>query len=131
MLKKLILIILCLFSNSSFVQSSYNLKYKLPKKHNILLLNYNINDFLSPEIKEMASKLVVKSLSDTLPQFDSISHIVLNTNSKLITYVLENDLIDPQLKKYFILFTIKMTQEGDNMGSQILELYYKIVDKIL
>ena len=131
MLKKLILIILCLLGNCSFIQSSSTLRCKMPKKHNILLLNYNIDNLLSPEIKEKASKFVVKSLSDTLPQFDSISHIVLNTNSQLITYVLQNDLIDPQLKKYIILFTIKMTQEGDNMGGQILELYYNIVDKIL
>ena len=131
MLKKFILIILCLLGNCSFIQSSSTLRCKMPKKHNILLLNYNIDNLLSPEIKEKASKFVVKSLSDTLPQFDSISHIVLNTNSQLITYVLQNDLIDPQLKKYIILFTIKMTQEGDNMGGQILELYYNIVDKIL
>jgi hypothetical protein len=103
----------------------------MPKKQNILLLNYNIDNLLSPEIKEKASKFIVKSLSDTLPQFDSISHIVLNTNSKIITDVLQNDWIDPQIKKYIILFTIKMTQEGDNMGGQILELYYNIVDKIL
>lgn len=131
MLKKFILIILCLLGNCSFIQSSSTLRCKMPKKHNILLLNYNIDNLLSPEIKEKASKFVVKSLSDTLPQFDSISHIVLNTNSKIITHVLQNDLIDPQIKKYIILFTIKMTQEGDNMGSQILELYYNIVDKIL
>ena len=30
-----------------------------------------------------------------------------------------------------ILLTIKITQEGDNMGGKILELYYNIVDKIL
>lgn len=131
MLKKFILIILCLIGNCSFIQSSSTLRCKMPKKQNILLLNYNIDNLLSPEIKEKASKFIVKSLSDTLPQFDSISHIVLNTNSKIITDVLQNDWIDPQIKKYIILFTIKMTQEGDNMGGQILELYYNIVDKIL
>ena len=131
MLKKIILIILCLLGNCNFIQSSSTLRCKMPKKQNILLLNYNIDNLLSPEIKEKASKFIVKSLSDTLPQFDSISHIVLNTNSKIITDVLQNDWIDPQIKKYIILFTIKMTQEGDNMGGQILELYYNIVDKIL
>jgi hypothetical protein len=112
------------------MSSSLILRSKLPNKQNIIL-NYNIDNLLSPEIKEKTSKFIVKSLSDTLPQFDSISHIVLNTNSKIITDVLQNDFIDPQIKKYIILFTIKMTQEGDNMGSRILELYYNIVDKIL
>lgn len=130
MLKKLLLITFCLLSNCNFMSSSLILRSKLPNKQNIIL-NYNIDNLLSPEIKEKTSKFIVKSLSDTLPQFDSISHIVLNTNSKIITDVLQNDFIDPQIKKYIILFTIKMTQEGDNMGSRILELYYNIVDKIL
>jgi hypothetical protein len=56
---------------------------------------------------------------------------VLNTNSRLISCVLENEVLPHQLKKDIILLTIKMTQEGDNMGGQILELYYHIVDKIL
>lgn len=86
---------------------------------------------LTPEVKESSSKIIVKSLSNTLPQFDSISHIVLNTNSKIIAHALENDFIPDQLKKDIILLTIKMTQEGDNMGGQILELYYNIVNHIL
>ena len=86
---------------------------------------------LTPELKESSSKIIVKSLSNTLPQFDSISHIVLNTNSKIIAHALENDFLPDQLKKDIILLTIKMTQEGDNMGGQILELYYNIVNHIL
>ena len=35
------------------------------------------------------------------------------------------------IKKDIILLTIKMTQEGDNVGGQILELYYNLVDKLL
>lgn len=132
MLKKLLILFLAL-TNSMFVKQPNILiskKREIPKL--ALINNCGLLDkIITPEFRETTTKLMIKSMSDTLPQFDSISHIVLNTNSRLITYVLEDELIPPQIKKDIILLTIKMTQEGDNMGGQILELYYNIVDKIL
>lgn len=132
MLKKLLILFLAL-TNSMFVKQPNILiskKREIPKL--ALINNCGLLDkIITPEFRETTTKLMIKSMSDTLPQFDSISHIVLNTNSRLITYVLEDELIPPQIKKNIILLTIKMTQEGDNMGGQILELYYNIVDKIL
>ena len=101
MLKKTILLLIFLFGNCTFMQNDINLKYKIPKKQNIVLLNYNIDDLLTPEIKEKTSKFIVKSLSDTLPQFDYISHIVLNTNSKLITSVLQDEFLPSEIKKKY------------------------------
>lgn len=132
MLKKLLILFLAL-TNSMFVKQPNILISKKREIPKIALINNCglLDKIITPEFKETATKLMIKSMSDTLPQFDSISHIVLNTNSRLITYVLEDELIPPQIKKDIILLTIKMTQEGDNMGGQILELYYNIVDKIL
>lgn len=132
MFKKLLILFVAL-TNSTFIKQPNILiskKREIPKL--ALINNCELLDkIITPEFRETATKLMIKSMSDTLPQFDSISHIVLNTNSRLISYVLEDELIPPQIKKDIILLTIKMTQEGDNMGGQILELYYNIVDKIL
>jgi hypothetical protein len=128
MLKKILLVVLFTLSNSVFI--------KIPNciVNNQLLIQNKCNTLekiLGSEFIQSNNKIIIQSLSNTLPQFDSISHIVLNTNSKIITYVLNDELIPPQIKKDIILLTIKMTQEGDNMGGQILELYYNIVKHIL
>ena len=125
---KLFLTLLFTLTNSNFVRTpTMNIKTNkmIPYRSNEIY-NCNFNEF-----QEQIGKVVVKSLSNTLPQFDSISHIVLTTNSKLISYVLAEDYIPTPLKKNIILLAIKLTQEGDNTGSHILELYYKIVDYIL
>lgn len=133
---KFLLFSLLAFSESVFVNypSIFMKRTDIKERHPIVKLDNPCELFdklLTPEIKDSSSKLIVKALSNTLPQFDSISHIVLNTNSKIIAYALENDFLPEQVKKYIILLTIKMTQEGDNMGGQILELYYNIVNHIL
>tara|TARA_A100001011_G_C14219489_1_gene803634 strand:- start:1033 stop:1419 length:387 start_codon:yes stop_codon:yes gene_type:complete len=125
---KLFFLLLFTLTNSNFVSCpTINIKTnKIIPYRSRELYNCNFNEF-----QEQIGKVVVKSLSNTLPQFDSISHIVLTTNSKLISYVLAEDYIPTPLKKNIILLAIKLTQEGDNTGSHILELYYKIVDYIL
>ena len=129
MIFKFIFLLLFSLTNSNFIRvPCMNIKTNkiINYRSNELFNNFNVNN-----CQEEIGKIVVKSLSNTLPQFDSISHIVLTTNSKLISYVLADDLIPLQLKKKIILLAIKLTQDGDNMGGEILELYYKIVDAIL
>lgn len=129
MFKKVLLFLLFLITNNSFTNLPSVIVSKNKIKTNMLLDN-NFNIFDLNKEKTMG-KFIVKSLSDSLSQFDSISHIVLNSNSRIIHETLKNDIIPDQIKKDIILLTIKITQEGDNMGSQILELYYNIVDKVL
>lgn len=134
MFKKLLIFLFLTLSNSMFIKLPTNI-VNIKRRRNDQLLIQNkcdiLEQILGSEFTQANSKIIVQSLSNTLPQFDSISHIVLNTNSKLISYVLNDELIPPQIKKDIILLTIKMTQEGDNMGGQILELYYNIVNHIL
>lgn len=134
MLKKLLIFILFTLSKSMFVKVPTNI-VNIKKRRNDQLLIQNkcdiLEKILGSEFTQANSKIIVQSLSNTLPQYDSISHIVLNTNSRLISYVLNDEFIPPQIKKDIILLTIKITQEGDNMGGQILELYYNIVNHIL
>lgn len=129
MLKKLITFLLVISANS-FNIAPYK-KTIYPKRLMPVMLNLDPKFPLFNEISDNMSTAMVKLLSNTLPQFDSISHIVLTTNSKIISSVLANDNLPIFLKKDIILLTIKMTQEGDNVGGQILELYYNLVDKLL
>lgn len=134
MLKNLLIFILFTLSNSMFIKVPTTI-VNIKKRRNDQLLIQNkcdiLEKILGSEFTQANSKIIVQSLSNTLPQYDSISHIVLNTNSRLISYVLNDEFIPPQIKKDIILLTIKITQEGDNMGGQILELYYNIVNHIL
>ena len=66
-----------------------------------------------------------------LPHFDSVGHKVLHANNELILKILENPHLTDSLKKSLILTSIRFAQCGDNMGSFILELYYKMVDACL
>ena len=134
MLKKLFFILSFTLCNSAFIRIPNNIVSIKEKRNNNLVISNNcdlLEKILGSEFTQANSKIIVQSLSNTLPQFDSISHIVLNTNSRLISYVLNDEFIPPQIKKDIILLTIKMTQEGDNMGGQILELYFNIVNHIL
>jgi len=134
MLKKLFFILSFTLCNSAFIRIPNNIVSIKEKRNNNLVISNNcelLEKILGTEFTQTNSKLIVQSLSNTLPHFDSISHIVLNTNSRLISHVLNDELIPPQIKKDIILLTIKMTQEGDNMGGHILELYYNIVNHIL
>lgn len=81
-------------------------------------------------IKPECAVSLVKASTAILPKFDSISHIVLNTNDMLINQLLDSNF-DPALKKKLILQVIKMTKEGDDMGGHILEHYYKFIDYLL
>lgn len=73
---------------------------------------------------------LVKASTAILPKFDSVSHIVLNTNEMLINKLLDSNL-DPVFKKRLILQVIQMTKEGDDMGGVILQYYYNFIDKLL
>ena len=116
MLKNLLIFILFTLSNSMFIKVPTNI-VNIKKRRNDQLLIQNkcdiLEKILGSEFTQVNSKIIVQSLSNTLPQFDSISHIVLNTNSRLISYVLNDEFIPPQIKKDIILLTIKITQEGD------------------
>ena len=74
---------------------------------------------------------IVKTISSLLPHVDSIGHKVLHANNEFINSVLAMDTISDSLKKDIILFSIKLAQHGDDMGSVLLQYYYDLVDKCL
>ncbi|MBI96550.1 hypothetical protein CL656_05340, partial [bacterium] len=76
-------------------------------------------------------KNVVIYISGLLPKVDNIGHDVLHANNVFIKDILSNDSLSDEMKKHIILFSIKMAQYGDDMGSHILQFYYDIVDACL
>ena len=71
---------------------------------------------------------VVKLISAGLPRVDSIGHKILHANDIYINNILNNPNIPHDLQKTLILTSIKLAQYGDDMGSQLLQTYYNIVD---
>ena len=92
---------------------------------NEALHNYIING------KHEITKPIIKISSSLLPAMDGIAHHVLTLNQNFIHFVLDYDKIPDEIKKECVLFSISAAQNGDNMGSAILEFYYNLVDRLM
>lgn len=90
-----------------------------------------IHHVLEFDHKTKISKPLIKYSSSLLPAMDGIAHHVLTFNQNFINFVLDNDLITLEIKKKLVLFSIQAAQNGDNMGSSILEFYYNMVNHLL
>ena len=75
--------------------------------------------------------VLVKKITGVLPQVDSVAGYVLHTNDVLINKILNNPVLDLETKKHWVLFFIRITQNGDNMGHQLLQWYHDIVNCLL
>lgn len=80
------------------------------------------------DIKVNVGNNVVKTISGALPRVDNIGHNILHANNIFINDILNNPMLDHDTQKAIILFSIKLAQHGDDMGSQLLQMYYNIVD---
>ena len=77
------------------------------------------------------SEFLVKKITGVLPQVDSVAGYVLHTNDLLINKILNTSILDLETKKQLVLFFIKITQNGDNMGHELLQWYYDLVNCLL
>lgn len=93
-------------------------------------LNHFTHSSAVPLKKEIGKEIVL-TVSGALPNFDSVGHKILSANHDFISDVLQNDLLTSPMKKEIILFSIKASQMGDDIGSHILQCYYNLVDKCL
>lgn len=83
---------------------------------------------IQEDIKVNVGNNVVKSISAALPHVDNIGHNILHANNIFINDILNNQMLDHDTQKAIILFSIKLAQHGDDMGSYLLQTYYNIVD---
>jgi len=91
----------------------------------------HISQFSPYHLKEEIGKDIVLSVSAALPNFDTVGHKILSANHDFIYDILHNDLLSSSLKKEIILLSIRLAQMGDDMGSQILQYYFNLVDASL
>ena len=92
--------------------------------------NENHNHVFS-ELSHKTGNEIVKLISAGLPHVDSIGHNILHANDIYINNILNNPNIPHELQKMLILTSIKLAQYGDDMGSNLLTLYYNLVDYCL
>ena len=137
LLKALLLFNSFIFSES-YVMTPLIVQSPLLKNNNDLkkinMIDNDTNSLLckcSNLLTHDQSEILIKKMSNIFPQMDSISHFVLNTNSQLVTSVLENEYLKVETKKFLVLMIIQFTQMGDSTGSHILEFYYDIVQCLL
>ena len=107
-----------------------NIHYKV-NSDELADTKFQILDFFHILDNKQNGVNIVKSISSLLPHVDSIGHKVLHANNEFINSVLLMDTLSDDLKKSIILFSIKMAQYGDDMGSELLQIYYDLVDKCL
>lgn len=93
--------------------------------------NNFINNDLLIQTKKNIGKQIVINASSFLPNFDTIGHNFLHANNNFIHYLLTHDFFNETVKKKLILLSIHIAQNGDNMGSFLLQVYYNIVNSSL
>ena len=80
---------------------------------------------------EQQGEFIIKTISSTFPQVDSISHIVLHTSDNLINFTLNNNILSNEMKKLIVLFIVEGIQTGDATGGYILDFYHQLVNCLL
>lgn len=139
---KILFILFSFFQNSTSFSNIPNSVINRPKINNInnkincLEINHVCNildNILQYKIVDdtTVGRIIVEQISAFLPKVDSIGHNVLSANDKFILYILNNNKLTDEMQKDIILWSIKLAQAGDDMGSKILQLYYDTVDKCL
>ena len=105
---------------------------------NLKLPIHKTNDICPEYIEKYAkylnieqSEFLVKKITGVLPQVDSVAGYVLHANDVLINKILNNPILNLETKKHWVLFFIRITQNGDNMGHELLQYYYDLVNCLL
>ena len=104
------------------------------------LFTYNVDNIVDKNLLKNADVFnfnenflihIVDKFAQSLPNIDSIGHQVILLERNLVNLLIDNHSISPDLKKNLILLIIKISQEGDQIGTFVLENFYKITDFLL
>lgn len=141
---------LCTLNSAISIKNSKISKYMFPIKynsinHNLVISNeildtkknleiFDIQQYIHADyidIKHTLSQNIVQTITSSLLPLDSLAPTILKLNEYFIKTILDNEFLSLAEKKILILNSIQFAINGDLLGSQILELYYDIVNKIL
>ena len=131
-----------IFTESSFVKNNIYINRKIQKPINYHKMSFNIEEInnyklidkildIKIENTKNLGRVIVEKTSSYLPKVDNIGHNVLHANNEFISSILNMDTLPDNFKKEIVLFSIRLAQYGDNLGSHMLQLYYDLVDKCL
>lgn len=130
-----------IISVNSFIATPIHMNNNNLIKNNQKLLNYNMvvnNEFCPDYLYKYTkyfngnqSEFIIKKISSTFPQLDSISHHILHTCDVLINIILNSNLLPMDTKKTLVLRLVEITQNGDATGSHILAMYHDLVNCLL
>lgn len=104
------------------------------------LFTYNIDNIVDKNLLKNTDLVnfhdslgthIIDKFAQILPNIDSIGHQVILLDRSLVNILIDNNSISPDLKKNLILLIIKISQEGDQIGTFVLENFYKISDFLL
>ena len=105
----------------------------IPTPTNLLFNNHFEVDTIVDKNMLVHNNLVVPfidKLTKIIPNIDLIGHNVILIDKNLIVNLINNDFIDNDIKKDIILTIIRLTQEGDQIGTFVLQNYYNLVNHI-
>ena len=77
------------------------------------------------------SEMIVKGTTSFLTKVDGVGGYILHTNDVIINFLLNNEVLNNDIKKSLILQLISLSQAGDATGHQILQFYYDLVSCLL
>lgn len=105
----------------------------IPTPTNLLFNNHFDVNTIADKNMLVHNNLVVPfidKLTKIIPNIDLIGHNVILIDKNLIINLINNDYIDNHVKKDIILTIIRLTQEGDQIGTFVLQNYYNLVNHI-
>lgn len=105
----------------------------IPTPTNLLFNNhFDVNTVVDKNIL-VQNKIIIPlidKITKIIPNIDTIGHNVILIDKNLIINLINNDYIDNHVKKDIILTIIKLTQDGDQIGTFVLQNYYNLVNHI-
>ncbi len=115
--------------NGILISSSLN------RNRNTIKMSYDVcPDYLTKFTNSFdteQSEMIVKGTTNFLTKVDGIGGYILHTNDVIINFLLNNELLNNDIKKSLILQLISLSQAGDATGHQILQFYYDLVNCLL
>lgn len=119
---------------NGFSKTIPNIKQNIISKNNLQMSSNICPEYLSKFtsfLDQEKSEAIVKGTTSFLTKVDGVGGYILHTNDIIINFLLNNELLNIDIKKKLILQLIEFSQVGDATGHQILQFYHDLVSCLL